>query len=743
MNDANALSSAGEDLFQTRFSFMLRLLLNPSGWHDFTLYLYAGEPDVGMVERIRSQIPDNAVLFYLYAAAGDGEKGLYDRIPPATLTLFSSLDDVDTARERIALVLSCLKLKTVQYASSGIDELAKAKLHALKEAAETTLKRLYHQRASRLVKLRGALHGVPLMLSGKSARMTPVGTPVPAVVCGAGPSISADLGTLKSLGSNVVVIAAGRMINILLESGIAPDFTVLVDSESDECWLRVQQPNSTLVAIANASHLIASQFERIIWGKADSAHFNQFADQLGIQLEDFAISGTASVTAIDFAVKSGFKPIALLGHDLCLDEGGHAHVEDYVDEFYDQSDTLETSGVGGTPVQTTPEFESLRQSIEKRVRQSRDAEGVEIYNCSPSGADIKGTSPMSFSDFARRFARRKPDRSFDQIAMDEERCWSGIAKCAELLREHQKSTQRLVDKLQVVSRHDDPALDAPRKMERTLANHPLLSGIVTALEEQCDELMFESARFRPRRKFKDRDLITDEQRRRRMILDLSLDLENDFRRLLASRNGGIGVEGEDILRFKGFRRYALNVIRKENPEFADHLASAISSSSDTFMIHYNWINPPHVRIRRDDGELIPLVPPFLGMNQVIANETRAFLDNLAFDPKKHGLVIVAPVNWLHVIEVVKRHPDASLLIVEPWPELLSRLIDSSMFTHFLPESTLVVGVDRSLDWRNACQRRLDKWRKDGLVPSLFVNPRARILPEVDRLEKLFTRLVRG
>lgn len=151
---------------------------------------------------------------------------------------------------------------------------------------------------------------------------------VPAIICGAGPSLSNDLEALKDLNDRALIFAGGSAITALSNQGVRPHFGVAYDP-NDEELKRFMAASAFELPLLYASRLHAGIFNTMNgptgylhsqtggWAEhwmEEELGLDQHPLQAGLTME--AISVTAAT--LPLACLYGCNPIILLGVDLAF-----------------------------------------------------------------------------------------------------------------------------------------------------------------------------------------------------------------------------------------------------------------------------------------------------------------------------------------------------------------------------------------------------------------------------------------
>ena len=151
---------------------------------------------------------------------------------------------------------------------------------------------------------------------------------IPAIVCGAGPSLTKEIETLRTLQDKALIFAGGSAIPALTVQGIMPHFGVAYDPNQEE-FERFKQAQAFEIPILYASRLYPHVFNTCngpsgylhsqTGGWAEywvEKHLNlkQNPLQSGLNLEALSVT----TAALQLACTYGCNPIILLGVDLAF-----------------------------------------------------------------------------------------------------------------------------------------------------------------------------------------------------------------------------------------------------------------------------------------------------------------------------------------------------------------------------------------------------------------------------------------
>lgn len=171
-----------------------------------------------------------------------------------------------------------------------------------------------------------ARHRLPATWSGAL-------TGVPALVCGAGPSLQTSLPALAGAAGRGVILAADSALRALASAGVAPDFTVTVDPTKVpvKCLPPGAVPRGRVIA---ASVSPPDWQEAVPAGQLYFISGKQLTEDAieaaGAPRTTIAVEENCGITAVALAVHLGCSPIYLFGLDHAVDsvEPGRLHQRD-------------------------------------------------------------------------------------------------------------------------------------------------------------------------------------------------------------------------------------------------------------------------------------------------------------------------------------------------------------------------------------------------------------------------------
>ena len=255
-----------------------------------------------------------------------------------------------------------------------------------------------------------------------------------AVIC-AGPSLEEDVGTLKCIREQVVIIAVDTALKPLLKRDIRPDFVITVDPQYINSFF-------TSHAGLHPPPLIADPavYPAVLRGYPGMIFLTSSVFSPGSYIEQFsgkkgavAAGGSVAVAAFDMARILGSDPIIMLGLDLSYG-GGRTHVSGSVIEEYVLSRMHRFESSGNYYVQyirsgdPTPvkDKQGKRVYTDRRLllykkwfENQRSQNGRRVINAASGGLRIEGFEHKSLSDLLKDIKGAKPDREALERRLEE------------------------------------------------------------------------------------------------------------------------------------------------------------------------------------------------------------------------------------------------------------------------------------------------------------------------------------
>jgi len=157
---------------------------------------------------------------------------------------------------------------------------------------------------------------------------------IPAIVAGAGPSLTCSLDFIKKNQQSALIVAVDTSYKVLVDYGIEPHFCIAVDPQliNARYFEGIEKTSAVLVAdptvhpsllrfFKGPMVMTGVVFDMMKWIESSSAGRGELAN-----------GGSVSTNAYDFARRTGASPVIMVGQDLSFTSGlAHARGS-YLDE---------------------------------------------------------------------------------------------------------------------------------------------------------------------------------------------------------------------------------------------------------------------------------------------------------------------------------------------------------------------------------------------------------------------------
>jgi hypothetical protein len=486
---------------------------------------------------------------------------------------------------------------------------------------------------------------------------------------------------------------------------------------------------------------VVSRFEKVIWFSEPLAPIYQLLESHDIKLPVLKFDISVVTSAIDFAVKSGFSRIGLAGLDLSYPNNETAHTGKSLFENLDKQFLHEIPKTGGGAVLSSNDFISIRDSISQYCKKMNDVN--KLLNCTPNGANIEGIKYLDLNEFFMKSSPDMPALNFKEII-------NKTPDFQAVINEIDSYIKILDNLLQLGKALSNEIKEYPVKASKLKKVEELKNSLNQYLTRETEQRSSQNISFLTKTVFlfseqilrnsnlSEIDLNTPPgqvviiNKRYQLIYELTKEL---FELLKQGLTGNTIPTSEEHVCFSSFKNAALEIVKTENRLFAEMLdKNEFEDSENRFEIYGDYKDAPYVKLKQNDGSTLPLSEYYNIMDAKALNEIDSFLQANDFHPESNVMVFVAPGNWVHVLNFIRKYPDCPIIVLEPWPELFTKVIKYWMFLHRLPPKTLIAGIDDKLkNWQNIVRKKLKIFKNNGKKPLYFVLPAVAKLPEITSL----------
>ncbi len=282
---------------------------------------------------------------------------------------FAYVDEENSARSRE-------RLARLQHLQSGVHLVASD----YSDMGERVLTNVFkHARRSAPLRLGQELFGA---FSG-----------VPAIICGAGPSLAKNRDFLKGLDQRALLFAGGSALNALSVEGIVPHFSASIDP--DPSYRRFYEQTAFEVPFfyqSRLAHRLLDVVQGPLLWMADSGGYpieQWLNERMGLKSPSFDGGWNAATFCIALAEALGCGPIILVGMDLaCPDQ--HLYAPGVQQEKREER-LIEVQDQAGHLLYSKPDWVMAARWIEEFATEHP---GCRWINATEGGLGFQGIEPM-------------------------------------------------------------------------------------------------------------------------------------------------------------------------------------------------------------------------------------------------------------------------------------------------------------------------------------------------------------
>lgn len=300
---------------------------------------------------------------------------------------------------------------------------------------------------------------------------------VPAIICGAGPSLEKNMAALQQLKQRALIFAGGSAINILNGAAIQPHFCVAIDPNAAQ-QVRLRNIQSFEVPFFYRNRLNHSAYTTIhgphlyITGSGGYDIAEYFEEKFDIPCDSFDEGHNVVTFAMEIARKMGCDPIIFAGMDLAFTDrktysSGVVFDASVEGKTMRQYDTFETSGfirpdIYGNPIYTLWKWVAESEWIGEWAAEHRD---VTLINCTEGGLGFPGVPNQPLAETIQKYCQQESDlRSRIFVEMQNSYMPKATPEAVrEALNELKLSLERSV-------MHFDVLLEESDKIKEKIAN---------------------------------------------------------------------------------------------------------------------------------------------------------------------------------------------------------------------------------------------------------------------------------
>jgi hypothetical protein len=275
---------------------------------------------------------------------------------------------------------------------------------------------------------------------------------IPAVICGAGPSLQRAIPKLRRLADRALIMGGGSALTALTQAGIQPHFGAGLCPEATEAH-RLWHQQGYEVPFLFRSRIDANALSYVhgprlylngCAGAWKTAHW--FEEQLGLKGEGVDEGPSVTYLATQFLLLLGCDPIIYVGVDLALEDeksyapgvlhGSEAPLIDW--------DRVQSRDIHGDPIVTHWKWIWESHVIGALIEEAKGT--TTFINASDSGIGLPGALNMTFDQATERYLQRQSDlRGYLHSEIERGRAQISEEMIVDALRRFSQSLASVID----------------------------------------------------------------------------------------------------------------------------------------------------------------------------------------------------------------------------------------------------------------------------------------------------------
>ncbi|WP_068467180.1 6-hydroxymethylpterin diphosphokinase MptE-like protein [Candidatus Protochlamydia phocaeensis] len=240
---------------------------------------------------------------------------------------------------------------------------------------------------------------------------------IPAIICGAGPSLIKHIPLLKDLGQRALLFGPGSSLNVLSYHNVLPHFGVNIDPTEETFHRQIMnRAFETPIFYRNRIYyeaLAAIHGPRLFISGSTYAISNWFESQLNIETIPIEAGYSVIHTALQIAVLLGCSPIIFVGMDLAFHPGQHYAQGIERHPLFPQQDTkphlgapIEVKNIKGEPIWSYWPWLAEAQWLDLYSRTHPD---LTLLNATEEGIGLFSIPNVSLAEVNRTYLAKTYD----------------------------------------------------------------------------------------------------------------------------------------------------------------------------------------------------------------------------------------------------------------------------------------------------------------------------------------------
>lgn len=321
---------------------------------------------------------------------------------------------------------------------------------------------------------------------------------VPAIICGAGPSLEKQIPLLKELKDHAFIIAGGSSLNALSFAGLQPHFSCGLDPNLEQSVrLRTNQAKGMPFFYRNRMHYEAFRLisgpKLYITGSGGYDISDYYEKKLGIESE-FIDEGHNVINFLcEIATRLGCNPIIFVGLDLAFTDL-KTYAPGVVVEQSLPPQAIKKKDILGNPLWTEWKWVGESLWISKFAQEHPD---FTFINATEGGLGIKGIPHLPLKEVAARTLHKKwpLDSLFKKALRSAKDKKITRAKILKWTQELHQSLENCLKKLDVIAQSNSLASGEVALAETELLDEPAYTYILDIFNAVMAHLQNNSLRL--------------------------------------------------------------------------------------------------------------------------------------------------------------------------------------------------------------------------------------------------------
>lgn len=216
------------------------------------------------------------------------------------------------------------------------------------------------------------------------------------IIVAGGPSLDKNLEELMDKPEDVMIVAVGRVLHLLVEKGIAVDYAVFSDSYAFPQLQGAEHFQVPILLLATADRRISKHYQgpKYLVCQQGYKMAADYANEMGYLCYDSG--GSVATLALDIAIRMKAASIAFAGLDLAI-YGTRYHATGTLQESLPNFEYTSIEGTDGTKLNSSKSFIRFLKWMENRIQQP-DAT-MQVVDATEGGVKKKGFAVMSLKEY--------------------------------------------------------------------------------------------------------------------------------------------------------------------------------------------------------------------------------------------------------------------------------------------------------------------------------------------------------